>query len=108
MRFKRRRVRRTWRRRGYPWSRDGSGESPGGLGNLPAHRFGPLDGGLADIRDEIRACIGSNARLFRVAISILVRPLPIPGSGRIDRIAGRSGPGRQDIGTAPDFSEAEL
>jgi predicted permease len=47
--------------------------------------------------------IGANTTLFSVANSILVRPLPYPHPERIDWIAERSGPGQQDIGTAPDY-----
>lgn len=47
--------------------------------------------------------IGANTTLFSMADSILVRPLPYPGSERIDWISERSGPAQQDIGTAPDY-----
>ena len=51
----------------------------------------------------LAVCIGANTTLFSVANSILVRPLPYPGSERIDWISERSGPAQQDIGTAPDY-----
>jgi predicted permease len=47
--------------------------------------------------------IAANTTLFSVANSILVRPLPYPGSERIEWISERSGPAQQDIGTAPDY-----
>lgn len=51
----------------------------------------------------LAVCIGANTTVFSVANSILVRPLPYPGSERIDWISERSGPGQEDIGTAPDY-----
>jgi hypothetical protein len=51
----------------------------------------------------LAVCIGANTTSFSVANSILIRPLPYPGSDRIDWISERSGPGRQDIGAAPDY-----
>ncbi len=51
----------------------------------------------------LAVCIGANTTVFSVANSILIRPLPYPGSERIDWISERSGPGRQDVGAAPDY-----
>jgi MacB-like periplasmic core domain len=51
----------------------------------------------------LAVCIGANTTVFSVANSILIRPLPYPGSERIDWISERSGPARQDVGAAPDY-----
>ena len=51
----------------------------------------------------LAVCIGANTTLFSIANSILVRPLPNPGSERIAWISERSGPNRDDVGTAPDY-----
>lgn len=51
----------------------------------------------------LAASIGANTAVFSVANSILIRPLPYPGSERIDWISERSGPAHEDIGTAPDY-----
>jgi predicted permease len=51
----------------------------------------------------LAVCIGANTTLFSIANSILFKPLPYPGSERIDWISERSGPAREDIGTAPDY-----
>lgn len=51
----------------------------------------------------LAVCIGANTIVFSIANSILIRPLPYPGSERIDWISERSGPGREDIGAAPDY-----
>ena len=51
----------------------------------------------------LAVCIGANTTLFSIANSILVRPLPYPGSERIAWISERSGPNRDDVGTAPDY-----
>jgi hypothetical protein len=51
----------------------------------------------------LAACIGANTTVFSVANSILIRPLPYPGSERIDWISERSGPAQQDVGTVPDY-----
>lgn len=51
----------------------------------------------------LAASIGASTTVFSVANSILIRPLPYPGSERIDWISERSGPARQDVGAAPDY-----
>jgi hypothetical protein len=51
----------------------------------------------------LAVCIGANTTVFSIGNSILVRPLPYPGSERIDWISERSGPNREDIGTVPDY-----
>jgi putative ABC transport system permease protein len=51
----------------------------------------------------LAVCIGANTTMFSIANSILIRPLPYPGSERIDWISERSGPGRDDVGVAPDY-----
>jgi len=47
--------------------------------------------------------IGANTLVFSVANSILFRPLPYPGSERIDWIDERAGPTHESTGTAPDY-----
>jgi len=51
----------------------------------------------------LAVCIGANTTVFSVANSILIRPLPYPGSERIDWISERSGPAQQDVIAAPDY-----
>jgi putative ABC transport system permease protein len=51
----------------------------------------------------LAVCIGANTTVFSIANSVLVRPLPYPGSERIDWISERSGPNREDIGVLPDY-----
>jgi predicted permease len=51
----------------------------------------------------LAVCIGANTTVFSIGSSVLVRPLPYPGSERIDWISERSGPGHEDIGALPDY-----
>src|SRR5437879_2478934 len=47
-------------------------------------------------------CIGANTTVFSIVNSILLRPLPYPGSERIYRVSQRMGQGRE-AGLGPDY-----
>jgi len=48
-------------------------------------------------------CIGANTTVFSIVNSILLRPLPYPGSERIYWVSERMGRERTEVGLGPDY-----